>query len=95
MVICGKYNFFLLFSDNGQEFYPGYQGYNEFFLGQGQDGSIGFLPPSQGTPPLTLDPSMPPPGMFKGDNPGIPVPCSLQNKPRRETTALTLFNILL
>ncbi|XP_046351575.1 LIM/homeobox protein Lhx1-like isoform X1 [Haliotis rufescens] len=50
-------------ADNGQEFYPGYQGYNEFFLGQGQDGSIGFLPPSQGTPPLTLDPSMPPPGL--------------------------------
>ncbi|XP_064612413.1 LIM/homeobox protein Lhx1-like [Liolophura sinensis] len=50
------------FSDNGQEFYPGYQGYNEFFPGQpGEPGGLPFLPPtSQGTPPLGMDPGLHP-----------------------------------
>ncbi|KAL5017473.1 hypothetical protein ScPMuIL_007062 [Solemya velum] len=53
------------FSDNGQEvFYPGYQGYSDFFPGQGQGqdgpGNMNFLPPSQGTPPLNIDQQMHP-----------------------------------
>lgn len=40
------------FAENGQEFYPGYQGYGDFFGGQGQPDGMTFLPPSQGTPPL-------------------------------------------
>ncbi|CAI9714823.1 homeobox Lhx1-like [Octopus vulgaris] len=53
------------FSDNGQDFYPGYQAYNEFFPGQGQEGpgNINFLPPtSQGTPPISLEQSLHPGG---------------------------------
>lgn len=48
------------FSENGQEYYPGYQGYNDFFPGQdGGPGNMNFLPPSsQGTPPLNLDQQM-------------------------------------
>ncbi|KAI8782500.1 LIM/homeobox protein Lhx1, partial [Biomphalaria glabrata] len=48
---------------NGAEFYPGYQGYGEFFMGQPQDGpppGLTFLPPSQGTPPLNMEPGMHP-----------------------------------
>lgn len=47
-------------SENGQEYYPGYQGYNDFFPGQdGGPGNMNFLPPtSQGTPPLNLDQPM-------------------------------------
>lgn len=47
-------------SENGQEYYPGYQGYNDFFPGQdGGPGNMNFLPPSsQGTPPLNLDQQM-------------------------------------
>lgn len=48
----------LSFTENGQDFYPGYQGYNDFFPGQGDGGPppMNFLPPtSQGTPPLAMD----------------------------------------
>lgn len=52
--------FILYISENGQEYYPGYQGYNDFFPGQdGGPGNMNFLPPSsQGTPPLNLDQQM-------------------------------------
>ncbi|XP_062589850.1 LIM/homeobox protein Lhx5-like [Saccostrea cucullata] len=49
------------FSENGQDFYPGYQGYNDFFPGQGDGGPppMNFLPPtSQGTPPLSMEQSL-------------------------------------
>ncbi|KAK3774073.1 hypothetical protein RRG08_030155 [Elysia crispata] len=49
--------------DNGGDFYPGYQGYGEYFMGQHPDGpppGLTFLPPSQGTPPLTMEPPMHP-----------------------------------
>ncbi|BFZ18288.1 hypothetical protein BsWGS_21327 [Bradybaena similaris] len=52
--------------DNGADFYPSYQGYGEFFMGQPQDGpppGLTFLPPSQGTPPLNMDGSMHPAGL--------------------------------
>nr|QRF78343.1 Lhx1/5 [Phoronopsis harmeri] len=32
--------------DNGQDFYPGYQSYGDFFPGQGDPANINFLPPS-------------------------------------------------
>ncbi|RUS76866.1 hypothetical protein EGW08_015376, partial [Elysia chlorotica] len=52
--------------DNGGDFYPGYQGYGEFFMGQHPDGpppGLTFLPPSQGTPPLNMEPPMHPAAM--------------------------------
>lgn len=55
-------------SDSGGDFYPGYQGYNEFFPGQGPPdgpGNMNFLPPSsQGTPPLSMDQQMHPAGEY-------------------------------
>ncbi|XP_012945900.1 LIM/homeobox protein Lhx5 [Aplysia californica] len=61
-------------TDNGADFYPGYQGYGEFFMGQPQDGpppGLPFLPPSQGTPPLNMEPPMHPAGLGH-DGPFMP-----------------------
>ena len=58
IVVTSKYiNFFLTFSDNGQEFFPGYQGYGDFYPGPVPEGHpMGFLPPSgRGTPPLGME----------------------------------------
>ncbi|CAG5127679.1 unnamed protein product, partial [Candidula unifasciata] len=49
--------------DTGGDFYPNYQGYGDFFMGQPQDGpppGLTFLQTSQGTPPLTMDGSIHP-----------------------------------
>ena len=45
------------FSDNGQDFVPGYQGYGEFYPGPVPEGyPMNFLPPSgRGTPPLGME----------------------------------------
>lgn len=58
--ILKRMSFFFI-TENGQDFYPGYQGYNDFFPGQGDGGPppMNFLPPtSQGTPPLSMEQSL-------------------------------------
>lgn len=63
--------------DNGGDFYPSYQGYGEFFMGQHPDGpppGLTFLPPSQGTPPLNMEPPMHPAGSYT-TNPCYPAGC--------------------
>ncbi|GFR65633.1 LIM/homeobox protein Lhx5 [Elysia marginata] len=63
--------------NNGGDFYPGYQGYGEFFMGQHPDGpppGLTFLPPSQGTPPLNMEPPMHPAGSYT-TNPCYPAGC--------------------
>lgn len=58
--ILKRISFFFI-TENGQDFYPGYQGYNDFFPGQGDGGPppMNFLPPtSQGTPPLSMEQSL-------------------------------------
>ncbi|XP_064648528.1 LIM/homeobox protein Lhx5-like isoform X2 [Lineus longissimus] len=47
------------YGDNGQDFYPGYQGYGDFFPGQDGHGSLNFLPhngPMDGVPPGSIAP---------------------------------------
>lgn len=62
-----SYGFFslLFLTDSGGDFYPGFNGYAEFFMGQHPDGphpGLTFLPPSQGTPPLNMDAPLHPAG---------------------------------
>ena len=53
--------FFLLFAENEQDMYGGFQGFNNFFPGQGPEGpgNMNFMVPgSQSTPPHGMDPAM-------------------------------------
>lgn len=84
MIAGGGFGYF---SDNGQEFYPGYQTYNEFFPGQGQEGpgNINFLPPtSQGTPPISLEQTLHPGATISPDGhylPGDMIPSASTPEP--------------
>ena len=57
----------LTFSENEQDMYPGFQGFTNFFPGQGPDGpgNMNFMVPNpQSTPPHGMDPAMRSRGLY-------------------------------